>query len=247
MYLFSLLVSFFGLFGLVRSIRVLISLHFSQLFSHQASLFAIFVTHFLLNIILSGHLWLLICLNTGCFLIGPLCIQAQEWFHARNSTEKMASILDLLIIRISSGGSFRQSLQHIQADTVHFNHLMKEIIHAITTNSPLPFPKHSSAIAGIITELQSIDRSSFKTLDKLKNLRDSLRLQLKFKRKVQQASLQVRMQTFILSFIYLGLVVLSFLYFERSSFLPWLSLSTVLFAMGAAWSWKIGRSFKWKI
>lgn len=159
--------------------------------------------------------------------------------------QNLLSFVDELILLMMTGKSFRDSFLQITANSNDFFHAKLREVLVVSQN-----PRHSSTLKQrdllIVVELvQSIDQTPHKALDKLRSFQRQLRWGLSFKKKTQQATIQIRAQAGILSILYLLLLAFTVLNQEESTFnviLP----SSILFIVGLILIFFLGRRQKWK-
>ena len=159
--------------------------------------------------------------------------------------------LNHLIAQIKIGCSFRASfklsLTHITSlsvDTRFQNHLIG-ILESISFSKKIQTQLLFSPLRQMIQELQAADRS-VQCLEHLENLRHYIRLRSYFRRKVHTALFQVRIQAFVLSILYGGLLVFV-LHQYGLKYLNIVLISLCCFAFGLIVLFQIGKKFKWTI
>ncbi len=159
--------------------------------------------------------------------------------------------LNHLIAQIKIGCSFRTSFKialtcitSLSIDTRFRNHLtgiLESILFSKKIHTELLF----SPLQQMIQELQTADRS-VQCLEHLENLRHYIRLRTYFRRKVHTALFQVRIQAFVLTVLYVGL--LAFVLHQYGlKYLNVLFVSLCCFAFGLIILFQIGKKFKWTI
>lgn len=160
-------------------------------------------------------------------------------------------ILTHVILNIKSGKSFRTSLQQAtQTVPMRFRYQWGRICELVVF-SPQPNDKKmapkSPFIHQIGVQFIKIDRSSFKTVEKLESFRRKYVIMQQFRRKSGQIRGQIQLQSNILILLYaicFAFVSWSFSLKELQS-LIFISLS--LFILGQLIVFAIGRRVSWKI
>ena len=153
--------------------------------------------------------------------------------------------LNTLIAQIRIGQGFRSAFKGavLSLPQKKFQNYFKEIedtiLFAKTPKEPVPF------IQQVIKELKRADQSPH-CLKNLENLRHKIRVQTLFRKKVRSALGQIRIQSFILLILYIGL----FLFVLQKygwKYIQVLLISLFLFLVGLIWLFQCGRRMKWTI
>ncbi len=155
--------------------------------------------------------------------------------------------LNSLIARIKVGLGFRSGFKlAIQTmSSLHFQNHFMDILDSILLSKRMRKEYLFSPMRQMIEELQRTDHSH-QCLKHLENLRHQLRTRTRFRRKVQVAILQVRIQSFLLLIIYTGLLFF-ILYRYGLKYPKILFTSSALFALGTIFLLQCGRKIKWTI
>jgi hypothetical protein len=246
MHFSALFISLFGMFGLARGIRILFSAAVIEKKYQTLSIIFFFGIQLLFDFFFFKFIFSLLFFNLGVFLISPMIMQVKEHLAWKNHDQNVLNLLDSLIVIISSGGSLKQALLQIQPPKNHFKHLVNEIKHVILMNSNVKMANFRPDTEKIASELRKIDQSGFKTLEKVKNLRQQLRTKIHFRQKMSQATLQIRWQSLIVSLLYCALVCFAYFNFGWNQIQGWFLVSFLLFGAGLICNLFVERSFKWK-
>ena len=153
--------------------------------------------------------------------------------------------LNILVAQIRIGQGFRVAFKSAVLSLpqkkfqIYFKEIQDSILFAKTPTGHFPL------IQQIIKELKRADQSPH-CLKNLENLRHKIRVQALFRKKVRSALGQIRVQSFILLILYIGL----FLFVLQKygwKYMQILLLSLFLFLIGLIWLFQCGRRIKWTI
>jgi hypothetical protein len=164
--------------------------------------------------------------------------QRQVIIHSR-------ALIDLLILSMRAGKSFRLSLQNAAAeldDGLLATHLRPWVKSLQVTN---PVVHRPSWWKNITLELTAIDKQSHQALLRLQRWRELLKLETQFRRRSGQIMVQIRLQAILVGALYCGLLVYSSNqgYWRESPGL--LCISILLFLAGMGFILSLGRRVKW--
>ena len=155
-------------------------------------------------------------------------------------------LLDSVIVRMKMGLSFRESLQ-LSIDQIE-NSWIKESLKELQDRvvyaqniSTLPPGFHSAFYV-----LKKIHQDHHQPLTQLQYIRNNLKIELLFLKKAHQALLQIRLQSIIMSVLYLGVLVFVIIY-TGMEFINLILFSLLLFVLGSIFIFTIGRKIKWTL
>ncbi len=155
-------------------------------------------------------------------------------------------LLDSVIARMKMGLSFRESLELSIEQTENswikesLRELQDRVIYAQNINTlPQSFRQAFSI-------LQKTHQDPHQPLTRLQYVRDNLKTELIFQRKAHQALLQIRIQSMIMSLLYLGVLIFVIVY-SGTEFIHLILLSLLLFVLGSIWIFAMGRKIKWTL
>ncbi len=240
--------SIFGLWIVHRTLRTGESLQiFSTERAIQIRVFS-FLTVVLFNFLLRDMIILLTALNIVIFLSPwwvPMGIQ-----HKREQVLKQhfIPILDQLILSMKTGKGFRPALQIcLERTSHHIRFTLLEFLSALQYQKEIKSLAHDPQIRFFFSELALVDQSAHKPIDRMKALRRRLMMEKGFRQKSRQALLQVRFQSWIMT----GMYVLVLLYvqsdFGLQKLMGLVLISTTLFGTGLLVVQRMGRNYRWKI
>ncbi|PIS10738.1 MAG: hypothetical protein COT73_07745 [Bdellovibrio sp. CG10_big_fil_rev_8_21_14_0_10_47_8] len=159
----------------------------------------------------------------------------------------MVPVLDHVVLSMRSGKGFRTAL-FLYSETAprHLSMILKDFL------SSLQYQKHLKVssdrrIQFFFYELAQIDQCLHKPIDRLKALRHRLMIEDSFRRKSRQAVLQVKMQSGIITGLYLLLLVYVHYEFGLSQQRSLVFCSSGLFLLGFIWVHRIGKRYQWKL
>lgn len=162
--------------------------------------------------------------------------------------EQFVPILDSLILSMKSGKGFRQSLSPcFEKCPVTAQVTMKEFISSLQYRKEMTQVTSDPQILLFFGELSEIDRALHKPLERLRALRRRISIEKNFRQKSRQALLQIRFQSWIISTMFLGLVVFVHYQFGLKNHAKLVFLTAGIFILGQVWIQKSGRNYKWKL
>ena len=157
-------------------------------------------------------------------------------------------LIDEIIILMRSGHSFRNSLEmYILAHQGFVKYQTQEILNIILAGSVPINLRSPRFIQEILKEFMLIDQNPHKAVDQLKQFRKKLKLEADFRRRSVIASMQTKIQSIVLSILYVSLMsfVIHQYGFQRNATL--ILISNVLFLIGMVWIFNTGRRIQWKV
>lgn len=154
--------------------------------------------------------------------------------------------LDLMMLEMRSGKSFRLSLQAVaQRQEMFIRHKLMTLHEGITF-SPTAEIK-DKFLAEIFKEFAIIDKNPHNGLNRLQTLRYRFRIMSDYRRKSGQACIQARVQGFVLFGLYFATLIFMSKNFSIRQNKDLLALSLLLFTIGTIMILTIGGRFRWKI
>jgi hypothetical protein len=245
-----MLISFFvSAFGIAFIYRILVYFRIYKFISdklkQKLSVILLFIEIICLFLFKSGQ-FLIWCEQVLLiFLIYLIPIYAE--FHRRKQFNKNVIVnIDLILIQMLSGRSFRESLKEFLARKDQNDYIFQEICSQISSNQSRKMITTSNLAIRIYSEFIKIDNSTHKRIEKLKSLRQILKIEEKFRQKSRTAQLQARAQSVILSIFYVIAMFYFFVNADVKANLRTFVLSVCLFIAGTVWVWKLGRKLTWK-
>lgn len=205
---------------------------------------AITMIHFLLRNYLVA-LWIT---QFVIFLSPWWLVELLKSLRHKKLCDERIPILDFLISNMRSGHSLRTSL----AEYGHHckpmvGAALKEFITCLQFKKPWRSLVSHPQLDFFFEELSLIDGISHRQVDRLKILRQRLKTERNFRRKSSQATIQIRMQAWVMSLMYVGMLTYICLEFGFWSHSRLILMSTSLFLMGLILVLNIGRRYSWKI
>ena len=168
-------------------------------------------------------------------------IWRQQFYH------QFECFLNNLIAQIKIGAGFRAGFKTALLILPHsrFQNYFMEILEMILFSKKLRKEFHFSPLQQMIEELKRTDKSA-QCLEHLENLRHQVRIQSVFRKKVQSALLQIRIQSLVLLILYSGLFIFV-LHRYGLKYIKILLLSLFLFISGLIILFQCGKRIKWTI
>ena len=157
--------------------------------------------------------------------------------------------LDRIILSMSCGQSLYESLQKsadFEKNTL-FQRELEKIVQLVVFSQQNVVFLGGWRLKKSVIELQKVSQFPHHQRENLIELRKNLKIEEKIRRKSEQVLQQIRLQSLILSVLYVFIfsgVILFRGWKENSSFLLG---SSFLFLMGLVWIHRGGRSYKWKV
>ncbi|MBY0314349.1 MAG: hypothetical protein K2Q26_02440 [Bdellovibrionales bacterium] len=173
-----------------------------------------------------------------------------KWLETRFQSE-FPDVLTNIILQMKTGKSFRVSLlQSVQSAPPRFCFHMQRIYELVVFSQQGNDKKmalKTSFLNQIVLQFCQIDRSSFKSIEKLENFRRKLVIMNQFRRKSGQIRNQVRMQSNILILMYgLCFAFVSF-NFALNELKHLIFCSLLMFIAGQFLVFWMGKRVSWKI
>jgi Flp pilus assembly protein TadB len=156
--------------------------------------------------------------------------------------------LEMIILLMRSGRSFRDSLQYVinggdEGNRRTWEELWDVVVFSQQTTSFLAVP----FLQQIAMEFIKVDRQSHKSLERLRAFRRQLKMENDFRRRSGQAQTQALIQVVVMSILFVGLLsYVTWDYGFRAILKPAV-FSLILFLIGLQCVWIISRRFKWSV
>lgn len=174
-------------------------------------------------------------------------LKFEEKQFMRSLNHEFIPILDRLIISMSTGKSFKQSfLESIKTVKPEFHQIIIQTYNKLN-EMQLSYVRPQSSIENFIQELIFIEKNQSKCLEKAKTYRRKLQIIKNFRRKSGQVRVQSQVQSLVMLFLYLGLLMYIQFEFGISKHLSLVMISIVFFTVGLFGVLNIGRRMKWKV
>lgn len=159
---------------------------------------------------------------------------------------KSLSFLDLILLNMKAGQSLRKSFAVVmETEKNWYSGFQMSLAKSLEIGN---VPETESAWFNVWAhEIIQIEKSRNKVVEQLEILRRYTRQELKFKKKMQNATAGPRAQVFVMSLLFLSLNVLAFRNLQVQQIKLLLPIAWFLFFLGVATVAIIMRSFKWKV
>jgi hypothetical protein len=154
--------------------------------------------------------------------------------------------LDRVILFVQAGKSFRVALERShEAGDVFTQQRTLKILESVCFAQQTT----STGTLGdfIVSELRQIDLNAHKTLPRLEQLRRQIKIESDFRQKSEQISLRFRIQSYVMSALYLAILAVVTRVCEISRIWPLILASNVFFTAGFVWVYMTGKRIKWKV
>ena len=155
-------------------------------------------------------------------------------------------LLDSVIARMKMGISFREALELgiDQIESKWVKDSLRELQDQVIYTKDIGTLSQSFHSAFFI--LKKAHQETHLRLSQLQYVRNHLKINLLFHKKVHQALLQIRLQSLVMSVLYLGVLIFIILY-SGTKFLQLILFSMLLFVLGSLFVFSIGRKIKWTL
>lgn len=155
--------------------------------------------------------------------------------------------LDFLVLNLQSGMSLKSSLVLASNGFSGWRKTQFQIlINHLHFQSKSP-KFYSQILKNFYFELQLIEKSQNKMIDQIKSYRRQLKLEQDLRHKSRQLTLNLKIQSMIMSIMYLGVLIFIFSTFDTSKTKNWILISLILFLIGIIFVFTIGKRMKWKV
>lgn len=188
----------------------------------------------------SSYLLILPCL----FILMALLLLKHE--KEKQLFQKVCDLLIPLESAMKSGMSFLNAWEKAlkEPGLEAQKNKLEELTGVLKFQNHFVYPENKN-MERLMTELLSIKQSP-QPLKRIHHLRRKLRVEVFFKTKAKRALMQIKAQSFILCFFYLGLLINTLVVYKQKSASLILG-SLVLFSIGLIWIFNSGRRIKWSI
>lgn len=169
--------------------------------------------------------------------------------RAKRFRERFLETLTLILLKMKSGKSFRQALAE-SVDESDRSHRTKlgEIANVVAFSQQDEVASISDEfVREVVVEFKRVDQSPHSAIRRLTVFRDKLRIEDDFRHRSGQALAQIRAQSFVMSGLYLAVLLFTLHRFGWRKNSDVFLASFALFACGAIWIWFGGRRMKWKV
>lgn len=237
-----------SLFGLISAFRTTILVCERENCGERAKNFAVIgaiLLSLFVSFVLRAYLMAQFLFAMFIFLTPKIISRGQLLLRRHYLRANFVSILDEIILEMRIGRSFRESFQKSSlGQPVWVQKLFDELLTAFVLRQAISAREINDVR---VAELREVFLTSLKQLDRLRSLRRRLKIEMDFRQKSRKALIQVRMQSVVLSFLFVPLLIYQLL--NRSwDEQKWIVLmSSVLFVSGAWWIVWAGRRYQWKI
>ena len=209
---------------------------------------ALFAVIFAITIApMTSEMWRWICV---WLLIGGFHVCCESLVLQRESgfREQWVTYLDRLLARMRAGSSLRSALEVLEQEEEGFARakiaqIRASVVFLQHTNSN----QNGGKMSEVIRELQIAIHESHHSIRRLKNLRRKLSVEVGFRRRSGQVLFQMRIQAWILTGLYLAMLVFVLVRDGSKPGLFWLAGSAVLFLLGLGLLMRLGRGIRWKV
>ena len=207
-----------------------------------------FVTILFLNFIFQGHLLVLWVLQFVIFL-SPWCLATfVQGYREKIIQEQMIPILDSLIISMRSGNSLRSAIErYTENSKPAVQMVLKEFIISLQYKKNREMMANSGKIRLFFDELQGIDELAHKQVERLRSFKRRLMTERNFRRKSSQALMQVKAQAWIMTGMYLFLLMYICYEFGFSKNATLIFFASIIFITGLFLVLRMGRRYEWKL
>jgi len=162
-----------------------------------------------------------------------------------NLLQSIQSLLQKLSTQMKLGLSFmsawHKSVQEIESKEIQ--NLLLEITKILQFEKQ--FQHSNPAITNIVQDLIRIKKHP-QPLKKLSLLERKIKVEQSFYRKTQQVLFQLRIQSTVITVLYLGLLSWTFAIYRFKHF-SLMFISFICFILGLVWIFKMGKKMKWSL
>ncbi len=156
--------------------------------------------------------------------------------------------LSIILLKMKSGRSFRQSLSEVTAETQpRWRAKLSEIASVVVFSQQNTRMIADPFVAEIVQELSLIDRQPHAAARRLRVYRDKLRTEEDVRRKSGQILSRLRAQSLVMLGLYLAITVFMINKFGWVANRSLICASMFLFAIGSVWMFMGGRKTRWKV
>ncbi len=172
-------------------------------------------------------------------------------FRRRQFRREIPILLNNLILKMRSGVAFRTSLKESLPvlspySAAKIEKILESLDLANNTSETYTLQRDPD-VNRLLTFFRIIDCEAHKALQRLTLFRKQLKDEEFFRSRVQRALSQLRAQSFVMSSLYVGLVIFVVHRFGWRAHAGLIFTSIIIFILGQFISLSIGRGFKWKV
>ncbi|RYZ75511.1 MAG: hypothetical protein EOP05_07645 [Proteobacteria bacterium] len=165
-----------------------------------------------------------------------------------NFKRDVLSALSVVILKMKSGRSFRQSLLETTSEcSPHLRAKLTEIINVVAFSQQNKLVSRDVFVRELVDEFMLIDQQPHASMRRLNVLRDKLRIEEDFRRRSGQVLSRLRAQSLVMCGLYLAVFMFMIWKFGWQRNVQALTISMLLFSIGVMWMWIGGRRLKWKV
>lgn len=247
----SLFVFFITSFGIASAIRTIEIFFENRLIDRSLRSKLRFIVPFMIValVLFLSHRPLLLWFAMILFVVSLFLSQ----IFVRNGRETkfqtdFLEFLERTILLVRTGKPIRLALTTALEDLEPFaRQKLEKILEFVFFSPHSDLGDADSFMRSTVRELSSIDRSTHRSLERLVAYRRTLRIEFDFRQKAGQCLRRVRWQSFILTGLYIALLIFMFSQFRWSEIQFYVSISVTFFVTGLLWIASAGRKVKWKI
>lgn len=207
-----------------------------------------FLVIFIIQFLLRHNLVALWIIQFVIFLSPWWLVELLKSLREKKIAQERIPILDFLISNMRSGSSLRKSLlEYSNNGKSTVGEALKEFITCLQFKKSWKTLFSKSELDFFFEEISVIDGITHRQVDRLKILRQRLKTERNFRRKSSQATIQIRMQAWVMSFMYVGMLTYICLEFGFWAHSKLILVSSSLFLVGLILVLNIGRKYSWKI
>lgn len=247
-----ILVFLIKIFGLYSGFRI-VKKYFSEGILNKTSMTKIgsaYVVFMTITSLIKFPIWLMVVVVFSPILIFIVLIYVLYLKREKQFRSELPDFLSAVILGLKAGQSFRVSYkQSVLSLSIQFAQRMRLIYDHVT------FSQHSSDktmtpialhLREIVEVLQEVNQSSSGAAERLEKFRNRLLIEEHFRRRSGQVRGQVVVQSFLMTFIYVGCLAFVLIYIKTDAYML-LFASSVLFLLGLVLIQIIGRKIQWKL
>lgn len=236
------------LFGLVFAYRTF----FQQidLTKKQKQVFAKIVTFVFMPLLFLPYrvIVTLITLKILFFALYFLTKVLQNYIFQRGFEKKTILLLNQMILFMQTGHSFRSAFQKsIVSFSKKEKEKLYEIYEIVTFSQQLYGFQGSVFEKNFLIEMIAIDKSTNRSIERLINFRRELQLTALFRHKSREVTITSRVQSLILTLLYLFLLVFVVVNFGFDKNKVFILSSALLFSLGLVLFYVLGRKKRWRV
>ena len=181
-----------------------------------------------------------------CLLICSLFFLVHR--RAKVFRDQFTSVLSLILLKMKSGKAFRQALlESVDESTPIARRKLAEIANVVSFSQQNKTRTFDFFLSEVMGELILVDQTPHSAIQRLTVFRDRLQIENDFRHKSGQAMAQARAQSFIMSLLYIALMVFVVRSFGYRGNERIIFSSLIFFLIGSVWIWTGGKGFRWKV